>query len=315
MGYSLYQWPYIKEIYWLLGISKVIMQMNFIIRITRKLKRILRKYREFSYVIGDYKILLPKNHKLPDYQWVFTNYDKKIKIIIQSIEKFSNNGTIIDIGANVGDTAVYIRSFSKSKIICVEGDKIYLKYLKKNVTLSPNMRIYPVFLRGRNYNANYNVMRDKGTAKLEQSYSEILPDVDFISLSEILKENNIQPASLELIKIDTDGFDFDILLENEQIIKEYKPNLYFEYDICFNQNDDLDSLKVIKLLESLGYGFVVYDNFGNLMNIVEGNCEQEFIKINHYIASCRKHGGGIGYCDIFATKNEQIRRDIWKNDK
>ena len=281
-----------------------------IIRIIRKLTNPWRLY-----TVGNYIIKLPKEHKLPDYQLVYKNYDKKLKNIIESIEKFTNKGTIIDIGANVGDTTGYMRSFSTSKIICVEGDDVYLKYLKKNMKMLPDIRIYTAFISGRNSNTNYDIVRTNGTAKLEQSNNKISSDIHFIVLSEILKENNIQPVFLELIKIDTDGFDFDIILANEHIIKEYKPNLYFEYDICFNQSDDLDSLNVIKLLESFGYGFVIYDNYGNLMNIVEDNCEQEFIKINHYITSCRKYGGGICYCDIFATTNKQIRSDVWENDK
>ena len=279
--------------------------------------KFIRKIKGFSYVVGDYRLKFPKKHKLPIYQMQYKNYDKALKSIIYSIEKYSNKGTIIDIGANIGDTAAYIRSFSTSRIICVEGDGLYLKYLKKNMKMLPDILIYPTFLSGRDRIAHYDVVRlGRGTAKLTQSDQDAGSSViNFVSLSEILRDNEILPDSLELIKIDTDGFDFDILLANEPIIKEYKPNLYFEYDINFNERNELDSLEVIKMLESLGYGFVIYDNFGNLMNIVENECEREFIKLNRYITSCRKNGGGIHYCDVFATRNQQIRYGIEENEK
>jgi len=176
----------------------------------------------------------------------------------------------------------------------------------------PDIRLYPAFLQGRETNANYDIVRVNGTAKLKQSDSGT--NISFVALSDILKENAIRPDSLELIKIDTDGFDFDIILANEAIIKEYKPNLYFEYDTGFNVEDNSDSLNVIKLLESLEYAFVVYDNFGNLLNVVENNGKQEFLKLNHYLESARKYGGGFCYCDILATTNKQIICDILEND-
>ena len=93
--------------------------------------RLRQKLMDFSYIVGNYALTFPKKHKLPKYQSGYKNYDKKLKNIIQSIEKITNKGFIIDIGANIGDTAAYMRSFSNSKIICVEGDELYLKYLKK----------------------------------------------------------------------------------------------------------------------------------------------------------------------------------------
>jgi hypothetical protein len=58
----------------------------------------------------------------------------------------------------------------------------------------------------------------------------------------------------------------------------------------------------------------VYDNFGNLLNIIENNCESEFNKLNHYLKSCKTYNGGIYYFDIFATIDKNIIEDIWQND-
>jgi hypothetical protein len=103
-------------------------------------------------------------------------------------------------------------------------------------------------------------------------------------------------------------------LENEYLIKEFRPTIYFEYDLDFNESDAFDSIEVIKLFSSLGYGFIVYDNYGNLVNVIECNCEEEFTKLNHYLMSCRMYGGGIQYFDVLATSNKLLIKDIWAND-
>lgn len=264
------------------------------------------------YSIGNLDILIPSSHKLPEYQKSYQNYDKKIRNIITSIERIKGVNTIIDIGANIGDTAVFIRSFSNAKIICIEGDNLSLDYLKKNTHNLSDIVICPVYVQGRDADEAYEIQRHGGTARLEKSSKD--ENLEFMSLVDIMKINDIQPDSLELLKIDTDGFDFEILLDNSKLIDNFRPDIYFEYDITPKEQFDIDSIKVIELLQSFGYSFIVYDNFGNLLNIVEDDCKQRFLHLNHYLKSCKKYGGGIYYFDIFATVNKEIIQDIWRND-
>jgi FkbM family methyltransferase len=286
-------------------------------KIKKSVKKLIFKKKldnviDIFYPIEKYNILTPSTHKLPEYQKHFKNYDKKIKNIIQSIEKFSKKGIIIDIGANIGDTAAYIRSFTDAKIICIEGDDFYLNYLMKNAEMLSNVKIFPVFVQGRNTEVNYRSIKNNGTARLEKTTHGI--QVLFLPLVSILKDSNMSFQEIELLKIDTDGFDFDILLANEKLFRTFQIPVYFEYDINFNENAIFDSIEVIKMLESLNYHFVVYDNFGNLLNIIENNCESEFLKLNHYLKSCKIYKGGIYYFDILAIKDKNIINYIWIND-
>lgn len=276
-------------------------------------KKNIQSDKDLIYRIGDISVILPNSHKLPEYQQSFQNYDKKLKNIINEL-KLKYSGIIIDIGANIGDTAVYIRSFSQIPIICVEGDLFYLNYLQRNLEKFSDIVICPFFVKGRGEDGSFQINRSDGTARLESLTDKVQSVDNFITLSEILEQNDLKSENLMLIKIDTDGFDFDIILANEEIIKRKQPNIYFEYDIHFNSADIDDSICVIELLSELGYGFVVYDNFGNLLTLVEQNCKEEFIMLNHYLKSCRKYGGGVYYFDILATTDKVIRRNILAND-
>jgi predicted RNA methylase len=97
--------------------------------------------KDIHYKIENFSVLLPNNHKLPEYQLTYKNYDKKLRLITENTNNDQEKNVIIDIGANVGDSAAYIRSFTNSHIYCIEGDLYYLNYLRKNITSIPNATI------------------------------------------------------------------------------------------------------------------------------------------------------------------------------
>ncbi|MDI6739192.1 MAG: hypothetical protein QME74_02390, partial [Candidatus Edwardsbacteria bacterium] len=121
--------------------------------------------------------------------------------------------------------------------------------------------------------------------------------------------------TVKFLKIDTDGFDFRIILHNRPLIKKVRPHLYFEYDVMFGERDKNDSLKVVTFLVSMGYCFVLYDNCGNLMGLLETNAIKAFGNLNHYLISSRKNGGGVCYVDVFATIDKKIARKIVRKDR
>ncbi len=271
---------------------------------------------DIEYKIGDFNICLPHEHKLPEYQKAFKNYDKKLRNILESVSKYQNIQTIIDIGANVGDTAAFLRSYTNSKIICIEGDQVYLKYLSQNSKIIPDLTIVDAYVGAGDETFLGEVTRKGGTAQIIQNenYTEGRVEVKTNSLGNILSNLSINPSSIQLIKIDTDGYDFKILQSNKELIKQSKPNIYFEYDINFNDNDATDALNLVIFLETLGYILVIYDNFGNLMDSIENNHTIKMERYNHWLRTSRINGGGIYYLDIFATVNCEIAKDLLTYD-
>ena len=83
-------------------------------------------------------------------------------------------------------------------------------------------------------------------------------------LDKIIFENNIN--KIDLIKVDTDGFDISVLESGLQTIKKNKPFLFFEY---LNINpDQLDVyLEFISKIKIIGYNnFIILDNYGNILS-------------------------------------------------
>jgi len=282
--------------------------MNFR-KIKKTVKKILIREKDVLYSIGKFNIWLPSSHTLPVNQLKFKNYDKKLEDIITSIENFIGGGAIIDVGANVGDTAAYLRSFTESIIYCVEGDSYFLEYLKRNVKIIPNVKIIDSFVSGNSSDLKYRIQRTGGTTSLVES-SEPMKALKMLSLSEIITEVMMENDKLNLVKIDTDGFDFEILLSNKEAVNTYKPSIYFEYDIGFRETGFSDSLELINYLEELDYKFVIYDNYGNLLDYCFKDCYKDFVKLNNYLRSSRLYGGGIYYIDVFASTHMEIISSI-----
>lgn len=272
--------------------------------------------KDFEYLVGNYSLLFPYSHKLPVYQSNFKKYDKSLIQIVQSISQFEKTNVIIDIGANVGDTAALLRSISNSRILCIEGDDLYLDYLRKNAKMLSDVIIEDCYVDSFNGEVFCNVQRSSGTAKIIRSVANNeCAKIKTKCLSSILSNHHIDLNTIQLIKIDTDGFDFQILLSSKDILEIAKPNLYFEYDISFNDDDLSESIELISYMGSIGYRFIVYDNFGNLLDYVFEDWDRRFAIYNDYLQSCRKNGGGINYFDVFASINHDIVSYVINSEK
>src|SRR5258708_39473052 len=81
------------------------------------------RYRNFS-------IRLPADHLLPFYQSMHATYDKFLPHLVRYLEP---PATIIDIGANCGDTlAGMYDANDRLSYICVEPDEVFFQYLSEN---------------------------------------------------------------------------------------------------------------------------------------------------------------------------------------
>lgn len=213
--------------------------------------------------IGKFNIKLNPDHLLSLYNHLYKQYDLFLPRLVKKIKKSS----IIDIGANVGDTlASLVSKNNKLSYYCIEGDKFYFKYLIKNKNiinssqsyLKTKTSIYTIHdIVGKNLKGF--LKRKNGTAKLEKN----LLGLNLTSLDELVKKNNIKKISL--IKSDVDGYDYNVLLSGLNTIRKYKPMLFFE--IMFIDKYSLRNFTdIINKLSIVGYRYwTILDNYGKIL--------------------------------------------------
>jgi FkbM family methyltransferase len=214
------------------------------------------------YRVGGIDLELPLSHELPFYRHDHPLYDARIGALAREL-----GGPVVDVGANVGDTAAAIRSESAVPVLCVEGDDRFFSLLERNAARLGDVELERVFVeapeRGR-------VQRGSGTARIVAGDAELPAK----PLGRILDEHPrfARPA---LLKLDTDGMDVPILLANLDLLERLRPVLFFEYDPYLGAAPE-----IFERLCEAGYGVAEwFENTGEPAGIVElpGHLHDRFV--------------------------------------
>jgi len=225
-----------------------------------------------TWPVGSANLLLPLSHELPFYRHDHPLYDRAIGRVAAEA-----GGPVIDVGANVGDSAAEIRGRSDVPILCIEGDDRFFAILSRNAPQLEPVELEQAFVEAP---ARAGIERRGGTARVVAGEGAIRAK----PLAQILSEH---PSFLEpaLVKLDTDGMDVPIVLANLDFLERVKPVLFFEYDPHLGATPD-----VFERLREIGYRRMdVYENSGELSRSVElpGDIHEEYA--GH---------GGARYADV-----------------
>jgi hypothetical protein len=119
-------------------------------------------------------------------------------------------------------------------------------------------------------------------------------------LDSIIQSQHVEQASISLVKVDTDGYDYDVINSANHLLKNKLPILFFE---C--QYDNTNQMKKYKVLighlAELGYkNWTVFDNFGALLQRNSG--KDGIIDLIDYVwrQNSRQSRRTFCYLDILA---------------
>ncbi len=225
-------------------------------------KRQLRIFLKIDQIIyiDDKKIILPPGHLLSFYESVYPKYDRFLPTVISKIKE---NDVIIDIGANVGDTLFRLLNINtKPYYYCIEADNLFFEYLQKNKrSLDTNIQNKIVLIKslvGDQLKGNLSETTT-GTKSLIESDLGIKSK----KLDDIIMEYKIK--NIKLIKVDVDGFDYNILFSAINELKINKPDVFFEY-MPLDELGKKNYLRLIEKLNEIGYSnWTMLDNYGSVI--------------------------------------------------
>jgi FkbM family methyltransferase len=268
---------------------------NWFNRVVRVLDSRTRARVEMTYQVGGLEIYLPLNHALPDYQSRFRLYDKFLPHLASNLDAA---GVIVDIGANVGDTAVVLSQYCSNHILCIEPDEEYFGFLERNIhNMDLDSRV--TLSKSAIGEKGVSVLLEKSAGTARPIESNDGSGVGLVSLGSVLRKAELYDRDISLIKVDTDGLDYSILDNSIPILKEKKPIVYWENTVE-SQGQLISSNNTINRLAAIGYtNFACFDNFGSLMS---GRCDAEVLgEINEYLLFQAKAGQvAVFYVDIMA---------------
>lgn len=215
-----------------------------------------------NYKLWSYKIKIPFSHNLPVVMVAHKNYNTNLPRISRYINAKYDPVLIIDIGANVGDTAALLRSFIKYPVMCIEGDKNYFDLLKKNTQNMDGITYVDSYLGEKDEKISAVIQTERGTGTIS---SEGGSYIETKKLDTVVKEFS-EFRNAKLLKIDTDGFDFKIMKGATELLKTSKPVIFTEFDQNLMRQINEDYNEMFDFFRSLDYKYVIfYDNFGDYL--------------------------------------------------
>lgn len=239
------------------------------------------------------------SHQLPLYQAVHPLYDRALPRIAKKIADADGEVVMIDVGANIGDTAVSVLSTAAGRCLCVEGDDRYFPLLVRN-TARFGSRVTNVYALCTSANSPESVtaLRGGGTTRFTETKEES-NSLPVLTLDEIVARHP-RAARTNLLKIDTDGFDFKVLRGAQHLLASAKPTLFFELQPSFLEAQGENPMSIFPWLNGCGYDRVLlYDNAGNPAVSCRA-IDQDLI----VAALGRIDGKQIHYYDVLTIHNE-----------
>jgi FkbM family methyltransferase len=218
-------------------------------------------------------LYLPWSHVLPDYARIRPYYGQNLVELAAGLERrldADRSFNLLDIGANVGDSALQVLNRVEGRVLCVEGDPYWTRYLRMNTDADPRVAIEEALLTPTDDGwGDVDAVRGLGTSKLVPA-AEGNGGSRSISVA-ALRGRHPEFADVRLIKSDTDGFDPLLVPAAARAWSESDPVLFFEYDPTLAREvSGEDPTRVWDELAELGYSrLLVWDNTGDPLGALD----------------------------------------------
>jgi FkbM family methyltransferase len=175
------------------------------------------------------------------------------------------DAVIFDVGANFGlMTLQFAKLVPLGKVYAFEPTSYAFSRLKRNLELNPELaeRVVPI----QNF-VSSNIcgepdIRAYASWKVGGKVTDVKHEVHGgtaksaggvggVSLDDFCEENKIK--TLDFMKIDTDGHEFEVLKGGQKVIGKFRPIIIFEIGVYLMEEKHIDFSDYLKFFDSLNY--------------------------------------------------------------
>jgi FkbM family methyltransferase len=191
-------------------------------------------------------------------------------------ELVQKGDTVYDIGANIGShTLAFARMVGeKGFVAAFEPQRQVYYVLCANVAMNNFSHVHCMPMALSNIAGSVKVpeLEFKQIGNFGALGLEGVPPSDNYSIAQVMRLDDLSPASCDLVKVDVEGMEARVLLGATKTLDQFKPFLYVEDDRQQNSKD------LVRLLQSTGYRVYLHsptlyrsDNyFNNKYNVFGG---------------------------------------------
>lgn len=220
--------------------------------------------------IGNEQLNMHLSHSLPLILVSHPFYNKALCRISTFLKEEFGYLSMIDIGANIGDTVTLVReNVNDGTFICIEGDEKYYSLLLENLQAIDNVVCEQVFCGESNKNGSLLLLRKGGTSvigdesALSSSRGNNMSTI--VTLDSLINKHQAF-SNANLLKIDTDGYDYKVIRGGKKFLSDSKPVILFELSPCHLIATGENPMTIFPLFQEIGYHDIIfYDNTGLLI--------------------------------------------------
>lgn len=174
------------------------------------------------------------------------------EIFIEDIYKQSipENGFIIDCGANIGMSIIYMKQkFPDAEIVAFEPDDVNFELLNKNIASYGYTNV--MLLKEAVWKENTYILFSNESSmgsKIEINSNSNTKRIKAVRLKDFIKRR------VDFLKIDIEGAEYEVL---KDIVDElhFVQNMFLEYHGKFEQNIEL--VEMINIVKNAGFNFYI----------------------------------------------------------
>ncbi len=235
------------------------------------------------YTLEGAPLVVPFSHELPFVRRALPQYASNVGRLAKLVHEKYPDMTLVDIGANVGDTLAILRSFAHFPVLCIEGDDRFFAILEENVRRAGfhEVELARTFVSSTSGQLRAASITGRGTGRLQESQTG-KQTVGVQRLADILHDHP-RFAQFRMLKIDTDGFDCRILRGALDVLAARRPVIFFEYDPHFLAQAGDAGIDIFQSLRNIGYvKALAYENNGDYLLAGELDHTQQWEDLHRF---------------------------------
>lgn len=192
---------------------------------------------------------------------------------------------ILDIGANIGQTAFNMSRTQKAKglnpaVYAFEPYPLTFHKLESNIRLNPDLAVQAFNLglssqKGMLHMTQHSPSNSGGFRMTNDPQNSI--SVPVVSLDEFVSEQAI--PRIDFIKIDVEGFELEVLAGAWETIQRFRPILIFEYSVenILAQNGEIET--ALNRISGYNYKTSTKEGISDLKTILSLNYQTDLVCI------------------------------------
>ena len=200
-----------------------------------------------------------------------------------------NGDVVVDVGANIGYYTVLLAKKTK-KVYAFEPDKTNYKILRKNIEINGLKNVIAVNAAVGSSDGEINLSKSEENFGDHKLYGEGKKEkVKIVKLDDFVKEK------VGLIKIDTQGWEPEVIDGAKKIIEKNKPIIFMEYSPVSYRLAKLDGNKMMKFLKKIYKNIFWIDEWLYIYKVLNKSRIDQICSTNK-----------TGYADLWMKKNVNL---------